>query len=309
METPMQIHRCAMHIHTWVKLHLGPNANRGPCVSPVLLLRPALSMQILLVQNCATEIPSPGPKVPKAVPLAVQSLAFGEQHQPAQTAIPHCASAHASLLQPLGPALALTGRGGCLTPLALPVMRRSSPVGANPAREPSPANTALRAMWLPGAIPSLNGVTASQCHGAGRAGADRAGCEGGRGTIQQGIDSPEVLEQPRKAEAAWPHFHSLALPDTISSRLCLHRDTRAVTGAHGQQDLALLRVINHVLFDPSLSRAAERVVHIGGCVVLSQLFNFARVGSRRHRAWRHSPKGPVTTMMDNHCTVWGLLPG
>lgn len=133
--------QACMYIHTCVQLRLCANANLGTCVFPVLLLHPARSMQILLVRNCATEIPSPGPKVPKAVPLAMQSLGFGEQHHPAQTAIPHCASSHASLAQPLVPALAVTCRSGCLTPLALPSMRRSSPLGANPAREPFPRLT------------------------------------------------------------------------------------------------------------------------------------------------------------------------
>lgn len=122
-----------MHTHT----HLCETtpmckSNLGTCTSPVLLLHPALSMQILPVQTCATEIPSPGPKVPRAVPLAMQG--FGEQHYPEQTATPLCASPHASLEQPLVPALALT-RSGCLMSLALPVMRRSPPLGANPARE------------------------------------------------------------------------------------------------------------------------------------------------------------------------------
>lgn len=122
-----------MHTHT----HLCETtpmckSNLGTCVSPVLLLHPALSMQILLVPTCATEIPSPVPKVPRAVPLAMQG--FGEQHHPEQTAIPRCASSHASLEQPLVQALALTC-SGCLMPAALPVMRRSSPLGANPTGE------------------------------------------------------------------------------------------------------------------------------------------------------------------------------
>lgn len=113
-------------------------------------------------------------------------------------------------------------------------------------------------MWLPGAIPPLNGFTASRCPWAGRAGAVRVGWEGGRGAMKLGHKTAQRCwsKSSGKAEAAWPHFHSLALPDTISTRLCPHRDTRAVTGAHGQQGLALLRVINGVLFDPSLSRAA-----------------------------------------------------
>lgn len=73
-----------------------------------------------------------------------------------------------------------------------------------------------------------------------------------------------------KAKVAWMHFHSLALTDTISTRLCPHRDTRAETGAHGQQSLALLRIINHVLFDPSLSRAAaEGCAYRGMCCAFS----------------------------------------
>lgn len=140
-----------------------------------------------------------------------------------------------------------------------------------PLESHSPGNTALRAMWLPGAIPPSDGFTASQCPWAGRAGAVRVGWKGGRGAIKLGHKAAQrCWSNHTKAEEAWPHFHSLALPDIISTRLCPHRDTRAGTGAHGQQGLALLRVINHVLFDPNLSRAAaEGCAYQGMCCAFS----------------------------------------
>lgn len=61
-----------------------------PGHSAVPLLCPALSMQILLVHNCATEMPSSDPKAPKAVPLAVQSLVWGTALPSTDSNMPLC---------------------------------------------------------------------------------------------------------------------------------------------------------------------------------------------------------------------------
>lgn len=135
----------------------------------------------------------------------------------------------------------------------------------------SMANTALRAMWLPGGHPIFK-----RCHSfpvplgwqswsrESRLGRWQGAIKPGHKTAQR------CWSNQAKAEAAWQHLHSLALPDTISARLCPHRNTRAATGAHGQQGLALLRVINRVLFDPSLSRAAaEGCAYRGLCCAFS----------------------------------------
>lgn len=62
-----------MHACTPVmQLHLCANADTDTHSSSALLLHPALPMQILPVQSCAMQIPSPGPHVPKAMPMAIQ---------------------------------------------------------------------------------------------------------------------------------------------------------------------------------------------------------------------------------------------
>lgn len=71
-----------MHTHTRTRLHLYANADTGTRVSSALLLPPALPMQILPVQSCTMQIPSPGPQVPSAMQMAMQGE--GGQHCTAQ---------------------------------------------------------------------------------------------------------------------------------------------------------------------------------------------------------------------------------
>lgn len=74
---------------------------------------------------------------------------------------------------------------------------------------------------------------------------------------------------------------------------------------HGQQGLALLSLINQALFDPSPSgEAAGGHVYWGICVVLSELFNIARLGGRRQspETWTKVACGHCDDQLP-HCVV------
>lgn len=148
------------------------------------------------------------------------------QHRQQYPAVPHAMPA----LVPVVPALALTCKSGCLMPLALPVVRSSSPLGANPS-----CQRVIPQVTQPQGISPLKGFTASQCPWAGRAGAVTAAGKVAGGQASQGIRQPRGAGTGRRKRRRHGRISQPCSADSISTRLCPHRDTRAATGAHGQR--------------------------------------------------------------------------